>query len=148
MPWRRIRRRGRCRHSCSGNMANFGDTTSPNGDIGMDAVADDLIHELSETAYRSRFERVVHQERSRERRPVQLCLRHNVPGAQRIPCQSRFRDPQLPGADDLGPRGQLLCTESLVSVSVEGSLEDTSVRRSLYIVLARRYAYSRTLKYV
>ena len=35
--------------SCSGNVANFGDTTSPNGDIGMDAVADDLIHELSET---------------------------------------------------------------------------------------------------
>jgi Phosphate-induced protein 1 conserved region len=34
---------------CSGNVANFGDTTSPNGDIGMDAVADDLIHELSET---------------------------------------------------------------------------------------------------
>ena len=37
-------------NSCSGNIANFGDTTSPNGDIGMDAVADDLIHELSETA--------------------------------------------------------------------------------------------------
>lgn len=36
--------------SCSGNVANFADTTSPNGDIGMDAVADDLIHELSETA--------------------------------------------------------------------------------------------------
>lgn len=36
--------------SCSGNVANFGDTTSPNGDIGMDAVADDLMHELSETA--------------------------------------------------------------------------------------------------
>ena len=35
---------------CSGNVANFGDTTSPNGDIGMDAVADDLMHELSETA--------------------------------------------------------------------------------------------------
>jgi hypothetical protein len=35
--------------SCSGNLATFGDTTSPNGDIGMDAVADDLIHELSET---------------------------------------------------------------------------------------------------
>jgi len=34
---------------CSGNVANYGDTTSPNGDIGMDAVADDLIHELSET---------------------------------------------------------------------------------------------------
>jgi phosphate-induced protein 1 len=36
--------------SCSGNVANFRDTTSPNSDIGMDAVADDLIHELSETA--------------------------------------------------------------------------------------------------
>jgi hypothetical protein len=36
--------------SCSGNVANFGDTNSPNGDIGMDAVTDDLIHELSETA--------------------------------------------------------------------------------------------------
>lgn len=36
--------------SCSGNVANFGDTTSPNGDIGMDAVTDDLMHELSETA--------------------------------------------------------------------------------------------------
>lgn len=35
---------------CSGNVANFSDTTSPNGDIGMDAVTDDLIHELSETA--------------------------------------------------------------------------------------------------
>ncbi|HEV2728732.1 MAG TPA: hypothetical protein VGV15_01760 [Terriglobales bacterium] len=34
---------------CSGNVANYGDTTSPNGDIGMDAVADDLIHEISET---------------------------------------------------------------------------------------------------
>ena len=34
---------------CSGNVANYGDATSPNGDIGMDAVADDLIHELSET---------------------------------------------------------------------------------------------------
>jgi hypothetical protein len=34
---------------CSGNVANFKDTTSPNDDIGMDAVADDLIHELSET---------------------------------------------------------------------------------------------------
>ncbi|HEY2169200.1 MAG TPA: hypothetical protein VGJ30_06205 [Candidatus Angelobacter sp.] len=41
---------GSLQASCSGNVANFGDTTSPNGDIGMDAVADDLIHELSETA--------------------------------------------------------------------------------------------------
>jgi len=34
--------------SCSGNVANFSDTTSPNNDIGMDAVTDDLMHELSE----------------------------------------------------------------------------------------------------
>jgi hypothetical protein len=35
--------------SCSGNLAIYGDTTSPNGDIGMDEVVDSLIHELSET---------------------------------------------------------------------------------------------------
>lgn len=35
--------------SCSGNLATYHDTTSPNGDIGMDEVADSLIHELSET---------------------------------------------------------------------------------------------------
>jgi hypothetical protein len=35
--------------SCSGNLATFHDTTSPNGDIGMDEVVDSLIHELSET---------------------------------------------------------------------------------------------------
>jgi hypothetical protein len=35
--------------SCSGNLATFGDTTSPNGDVGMDEVVDSLIHELSET---------------------------------------------------------------------------------------------------
>ena len=35
--------------SCSGNLATFGDTTSPNGDIGMDEVVDSLMHELSET---------------------------------------------------------------------------------------------------
>jgi hypothetical protein len=34
---------------CSGNLATFHDTTSPNGDIGMDEVVDSLIHELSET---------------------------------------------------------------------------------------------------
>ena len=34
--------------SCSGNVANFSDTTSPNNDFGMDAVTDDLMHELSE----------------------------------------------------------------------------------------------------
>jgi hypothetical protein len=35
--------------SCSGNLATYHDTTSPNGDIGMDEVVDSLIHELSET---------------------------------------------------------------------------------------------------
>jgi len=35
--------------SCSGNIATYGDTTSPNGDIGMDEVVDSLIHEFSET---------------------------------------------------------------------------------------------------
>ena len=35
--------------SCSGNLAIYGDTTSPNGDIGMDEVVDSLIHEFSET---------------------------------------------------------------------------------------------------
>jgi hypothetical protein len=35
--------------SCSGNIAIYGDTTSPNGDIGMDEVVDSLIHEFSET---------------------------------------------------------------------------------------------------
>ena len=35
--------------SCSGNLATFHDTTSPNGDIGMDEVVDSLIHEISET---------------------------------------------------------------------------------------------------
>jgi hypothetical protein len=34
---------------CSGNVATFGDTTSPNGDIGADSVTDTLIHEISET---------------------------------------------------------------------------------------------------
>ena len=36
-------------NSCSGNIATYGDATSPNGDIGMDEVVDSLIHELSET---------------------------------------------------------------------------------------------------
>ena len=36
--------------SCSGNVATFHDHTSPNDDIGMDAVCDALIHEISETA--------------------------------------------------------------------------------------------------
>lgn len=35
--------------SCSGNVTNYHDKTSPNGDIGMDEVVDSLIHELSET---------------------------------------------------------------------------------------------------
>jgi len=35
--------------SCSGNIAIYGDTTSPNGDLGMDEVVDSLIHEFSET---------------------------------------------------------------------------------------------------
>lgn len=35
--------------SCSGNLATFHDTTSPNGDIGIDEVVDSLIHEISET---------------------------------------------------------------------------------------------------
>lgn len=35
--------------SCSGNLATYHDTTSPNGDVGMDEVVDSLIHELSET---------------------------------------------------------------------------------------------------
>jgi hypothetical protein len=36
--------------SCSGNVATFHNHTSPNGDIGMDAVCDSLIHEISEVA--------------------------------------------------------------------------------------------------
>jgi phosphate-induced protein 1 len=36
-------------YDCSGNVAVFGDTTSPNGDIGADSVCDTLIHEISET---------------------------------------------------------------------------------------------------
>ena len=36
-------------NSCSGNLATYHDTTSPNGDIGMDEVVDSLIHEISET---------------------------------------------------------------------------------------------------
>lgn len=36
-------------HGCSGNVSTYGDTTSPNGDIGADSVADTAIHEISET---------------------------------------------------------------------------------------------------
>ena len=35
---------------CSGNVATYHDTTSPNDDVGMDAVCDSLVHEISETA--------------------------------------------------------------------------------------------------
>jgi hypothetical protein len=34
---------------CSGNIAIYHDTVSPNFDMGMDSVADSLIHELGET---------------------------------------------------------------------------------------------------
>jgi hypothetical protein len=34
---------------CSGNLAIYHDTVSPNFDMGMDSVADSLIHELGET---------------------------------------------------------------------------------------------------
>jgi len=36
-------------NSCSGNLATYHDTTSPNGDIGMDEVVESLIQEISET---------------------------------------------------------------------------------------------------
>ncbi|HEV2494930.1 MAG TPA: hypothetical protein VG204_17850 [Terriglobia bacterium] len=36
-------------YACSGNVAVYGDTTSPNGDIGADSVCDTAIHEISET---------------------------------------------------------------------------------------------------
>ena len=35
---------------CSGNIAIYHDKVSPNFDLGMDSVADSLIHELAETA--------------------------------------------------------------------------------------------------
>jgi hypothetical protein len=35
--------------SCSGNITNYHDKTSPNGDVGMDEVVDSLMHEHSET---------------------------------------------------------------------------------------------------
>jgi hypothetical protein len=35
---------------CSGNVAIYHDTVSPNFDMGMDSVADSLIHELAESA--------------------------------------------------------------------------------------------------
>jgi hypothetical protein len=34
---------------CSGNLETFGDTTSPNDDIGADSVTDTAMHEISET---------------------------------------------------------------------------------------------------
>ena len=36
-------------NGCSGNYSTFGDTSSPNGDVGADSVADTLMHEISET---------------------------------------------------------------------------------------------------
>src|SRR5579863_6917922 len=36
-------------YAFSGNVAVFGDITSPNGDIGADSVCDTAIHEISET---------------------------------------------------------------------------------------------------
>jgi hypothetical protein len=35
---------------CSGNIAIYHDTVSPNFDMGMDSVVDSLLHELGETA--------------------------------------------------------------------------------------------------
>lgn len=34
---------------CNGGIAIYGDTTTPNGDMGADTMTDDLMHELSET---------------------------------------------------------------------------------------------------
>ena len=34
---------------CNGGIAVYGDTTTPNGDMGADTMTDDIIHELSET---------------------------------------------------------------------------------------------------
>ena len=34
---------------CNGGIAMYGDTTTPNGDMGADTMTDDLMHELSET---------------------------------------------------------------------------------------------------
>ena len=36
-------------NGCSGNITTYGDSTSPNGDVGADSVTDTLIHEISET---------------------------------------------------------------------------------------------------
>jgi hypothetical protein len=35
--------------ACNGGIAVYGDTVTPNGDMGADTMADDIIHELSET---------------------------------------------------------------------------------------------------
>jgi hypothetical protein len=34
---------------CNGGIAVYGDTTTPNGDMGADTMTDDIMHELSET---------------------------------------------------------------------------------------------------
>jgi len=34
---------------CNGNIAVYGDTVTPNGDMGADTMTDDIMHELSET---------------------------------------------------------------------------------------------------
>jgi hypothetical protein len=39
----------RCPSGCDGNVAIYGDTTSPNGDIGGDGTVSILFHELSES---------------------------------------------------------------------------------------------------
>jgi hypothetical protein len=38
-----------CPSGCIGNVAVYGDTTSPNGDLGADGMASVIFHELSET---------------------------------------------------------------------------------------------------
>jgi hypothetical protein len=35
--------------ACNGGIAVYGDTTTPNGDMGADTMTDDIMHELSET---------------------------------------------------------------------------------------------------
>ena len=35
--------------ACNGGAAVYGDTVTPNGDMGADTMTDDMMHELSET---------------------------------------------------------------------------------------------------